>query len=154
GGASAAYGTDAVAGVVNFLLDTNFEGFEAKIQAGETDRGDGGNNEFSLASGTDIGEKAHFQISYEKAAQDRMQSYEGRDWYQGWGTVRDANDVLQVVPNVVTSATSYNGLIFAPGTPLQGLQFSRDGLSASPYIRSDIATATPVGVPPSNQSIT
>ena len=31
GGASASYGTDAVAGVVNFMLDTKFEG--VKVQA-------------------------------------------------------------------------------------------------------------------------
>ena len=39
GGASAAYGTDAVAGVTNFLLDTDFEGLEASLQGGITSRG-------------------------------------------------------------------------------------------------------------------
>ena len=37
GGASASYGTDAVAGVVNFLLDTDFEGFKTRGQAGVTE---------------------------------------------------------------------------------------------------------------------
>ncbi len=36
GGASASYGTDAVAGVVNFLLDTEFEGVKLNGQGGET----------------------------------------------------------------------------------------------------------------------
>ena len=36
GGASAAYGSDAVAGVVNFILDTNFEGLKGSLTAGET----------------------------------------------------------------------------------------------------------------------
>ena len=36
GGASASYGTDAVAGVVNFRLDTDFEGFKSKLQGGQT----------------------------------------------------------------------------------------------------------------------
>ena len=36
GGASASYGTDAVAGVVNFILDTDFEGFKGHAQAVET----------------------------------------------------------------------------------------------------------------------
>jgi outer membrane cobalamin receptor len=40
GGASAAYGTDAVAGVVNFILDSDFTGLETHLQAGETSRGD------------------------------------------------------------------------------------------------------------------
>src|SRR6185437_9379856 len=38
GGASATYGTDAVAGVVNFLLDTQFEGVKAEAQGGITAR--------------------------------------------------------------------------------------------------------------------
>src|SRR5690349_14918326 len=41
GGASASYGTDAVAGITNFILDTRFEGLELKAQAGETFRNDG-----------------------------------------------------------------------------------------------------------------
>ena len=37
GGASAAYGTDAVAGVVNFVLDTKFNGFKAAVHRGRPD---------------------------------------------------------------------------------------------------------------------
>jgi outer membrane receptor protein involved in Fe transport len=44
GGASAIYGSDAVAGVVNFILDTNFTGFkfdvEGGVNRGTNDRGD------------------------------------------------------------------------------------------------------------------
>ncbi|HTC84834.1 MAG TPA: TonB-dependent receptor [Rhizomicrobium sp.] len=36
GGASAAWGSDAVAGVVNFILDKNFVGFKGKVQGGST----------------------------------------------------------------------------------------------------------------------
>src|SRR4030095_4425848 len=41
GGASAVYGSDAVAGVVNFKLKRNFDGVELDAQWGQTDRGDG-----------------------------------------------------------------------------------------------------------------
>jgi iron complex outermembrane recepter protein len=37
GGASAAYGSDAIAGVVNFIMKKNFEGFEIDGQMGEND---------------------------------------------------------------------------------------------------------------------
>lgn len=40
GGASAVYGSDAVAGVVNFKLKRNFRGLELDAQYGVTDRGD------------------------------------------------------------------------------------------------------------------
>ena len=62
GGASAAYGTDAVSGVVNFLLNTDFEGFEGHAETGHTFRGDGDNSEFSLAFGTKVGSRAHLLL--------------------------------------------------------------------------------------------
>ncbi len=40
GGASAAYGSDALAGVVNFGLDKEFSGFKSEVQGGVTTHGD------------------------------------------------------------------------------------------------------------------
>jgi len=40
GGASAAYGSDAVAGVVNFVLNTKYEGFKAEAQGGMSEYAD------------------------------------------------------------------------------------------------------------------
>ncbi len=56
GGASAVYGSDALAGVVNFILKDNFEGVEAGYQYGVSDRGDGGEHsaDFTLG-GTAVG---------------------------------------------------------------------------------------------------
>src|SRR5512134_15236 len=51
GGASAAYGADAVAGVVNFVLNREFEGFKTKYSTGITDEEDGQNYNVSLAGG-------------------------------------------------------------------------------------------------------
>ena len=42
GGNSAIYGSDAVAGVVNFILKQNFEGFSGRAQGGISSRGTGG----------------------------------------------------------------------------------------------------------------
>src|SRR3954469_20369111 len=39
GGASAAWGSDAVAGVVNFVIDKNFTGLKGSLQGGETTSG-------------------------------------------------------------------------------------------------------------------
>jgi iron complex outermembrane recepter protein len=52
GGASAVYGSDAVAGVVNFRLHESFEGFESGGFYGRTDRGDGEQWDISLTAGT------------------------------------------------------------------------------------------------------
>ena len=50
-GASAIYGADAVAGVINFITKTNFNGFEAKAELGNSSRNDGGESRFSAAAG-------------------------------------------------------------------------------------------------------
>lgn len=65
GGASAAYGADAVSGVVNFRLDTDFTGFEFGAQAGMTKYGDNDNYKLNAAYGTDIGERGHLIVSAE-----------------------------------------------------------------------------------------
>lgn len=51
-GASAVYGSDAVGGVVNFILKDDFEGVEASALAGSATSGDGDVRQASLAAGT------------------------------------------------------------------------------------------------------
>lgn len=66
GGASASWGSDAVAGVVNFVTDKRFEGFKMNAQAGLSTYGDAGNATFQAAAGTSfMGGRAHFQIAGE-----------------------------------------------------------------------------------------
>ena len=149
GGASAAYGTDAVAGVVNFILNTDYTGMEVNAQGGITSRGDGANYKFSAAFGTDIGEHAHIQLSAERFHQDGIFSYKGRDWYKAWGTIPDSNGMLLIRPHVVSNAATLGGLIStAPnfGSPINGLQFNPDG-SYTPLNRGSLS-AYPAGIPP------
>lgn len=54
GGASAAYGSDALAGVANFILDDNFKGVQFDAQYGVTDRSDGATESYSVTLGGDI----------------------------------------------------------------------------------------------------
>lgn len=51
GGASAIYGADAMAGVVNILLREQADGVEATLQSGLTARGDGAQQRLQLAGG-------------------------------------------------------------------------------------------------------
>jgi len=51
GGASAVYGSDAIAGAVNFLLRKDFQGLEASYTHGETFKGDGAHDKFDLTLG-------------------------------------------------------------------------------------------------------
>jgi outer membrane cobalamin receptor len=56
GGASSVYGSDAIAGVVNFIMKKDFEGLEADGQLGITQRGDGFDRSFSLTLGINSGD--------------------------------------------------------------------------------------------------
>ena len=51
GGASATYGSDAIAGVVNFKLRRNFTGLEVSATHGGTTHGDGATNDISVVLG-------------------------------------------------------------------------------------------------------
>ncbi|HEX7082263.1 MAG TPA: TonB-dependent receptor plug domain-containing protein [Gammaproteobacteria bacterium] len=86
GGASAAYGADAVSGVVNFRLDSGFDGIKYSAQYGTTTYGDGDNYELSVAYGTDIGERGHIIASAEYFETDGIESLDSlldrSDFYQ------------------------------------------------------------------------
>jgi iron complex outermembrane receptor protein len=66
GGASADYGSDAVAGVVNFHLDTEFTGLKGSIQGGVSTYGDSQEFKGALAYGTTFGGgKGHLVLAGE-----------------------------------------------------------------------------------------
>ena len=50
-GASAVYGSDAVAGVINIILKKNYDGFRVKARYGDRDRDGGGEESFSILTG-------------------------------------------------------------------------------------------------------
>lgn len=56
GGAAAIYGADAVAGVVNFILKSDFEGVEANAIYNITEEGDGDEYGVNLTFGTNVGD--------------------------------------------------------------------------------------------------
>jgi len=100
GGASAAYGSDAVAGVVNFILDTDLEGLKAVAQAGVSDEGDYENYRVGLSYGRAVNERTHLLLSAER--------YENRGFL--------AKDRPQYFLNGL-SVGSVVGSTFAAGTP-------------------------------------
>ena len=91
GGASAAYGSDAVAGVVNFVLDKKYTGIKASADSGITGRGDGANYSFNVAAGTAFGSdgRGHVLLSGEWSHRDGIFQVD-RSW-NARGRVRIAN---------------------------------------------------------------
>jgi len=135
GGASAAYGSDAVAGVVNLVLDTEFVGFKGDVGAGISTFGDVPNYKASLAwGGSFAGDRLHVIASTQYARQDgtRVNVPNGRDWWdKPWGLISNttgSGPTNLVLPNIRSSLISDGGLISSG--PLKGTQFLAGGVPA------------------------
>ncbi|WP_420138542.1 TonB-dependent receptor [Sphingomonas sp.] len=63
GGASAVYGSDAIAGVVNFILDDRFTGLRADGSSQISKYGDGAQYDGSLTGGVKLGERGNLVVS-------------------------------------------------------------------------------------------
>lgn len=84
GGASAVYGSEAIAGVVNFILDDEFQGISARAQGTLSDKGDAGRKYASIVGGTSFGDgRGHIVLSgqYDKddGLRSRKRSFSFRD---------------------------------------------------------------------------
>jgi iron complex outermembrane receptor protein len=67
-GASAIYGSDAVAGVVNFILKKNYDGFQARATVGDSSQGGGELQQYDGLGGK-VWETGNAIVSYEYAHQ-------------------------------------------------------------------------------------
>src|SRR5207245_6086527 len=73
GGASAAYGSDAIAGVANFKLRHRFSGVELNVQHGASTHGDGATTQISgIVGGRFDDGRGHAQIAFEYSSRDAV----------------------------------------------------------------------------------
>ena len=129
GGASAAYGSDAVSGVVNFVLNKKFEGAKFQIQRGVSGRADNGSYRLGAAFGTSLADgKLHILASAERYHSDgithRTDRPRGGDFYT-YGGAGTAASPFVFYDRVHYSAVSKGGYIVTG--PLAGKQFLPDG---------------------------
>jgi iron complex outermembrane recepter protein len=84
GGGAAVYGSDAIAGVINYVLRDDFEGFEVDAQYGESSRGDYPTPSARITWGTNFAGRGNVAINVEWSdtdplfAADRPRSALGR----------------------------------------------------------------------------
>ncbi|MBB5708057.1 TonB-dependent receptor plug domain-containing protein [Sphingopyxis panaciterrulae] len=85
GGASAAYGSDAVSGVVNFILDKEYTGLKASAEYGLTAYGDAPSYRATLTAGKAFAAgRGHILLNGEIAVKQGLHRVP-RDWnQQGW----------------------------------------------------------------------
>lgn len=139
GGASAAYGSDAVSGVVNYVIDNKFTGAKLTLQSGISGYGDDASIKAAGAIGTDFADgRGHMVLSAEHFRQkgiaslaDRPQSNRG-GFMGGNGSAAAPYTILEGVrQNTVTYGGVIIGSSFLPiadaANPLAGLMFLPDG---------------------------
>lgn len=131
GGASAVYGSDAVAGVVNLITKKKFEGVQVDAQYGETSRSDGKSTDLSILFGGKFAEgrgNSMVALSYF----DRGAAYkDSRAFFNGTGDT-NAPPQGRYTPSAgnLPSAAAVNALFASYGatapSPSQALSINRD----------------------------
>jgi outer membrane receptor protein involved in Fe transport len=134
GGASAAYGSDAVAGVVNILLNKDMEGFRAQAQSGISQMGDAGSTQASLAYGTGFGGgRGRFVVAGEWSDDKASGNCYSRDWcagehslYQNPAFRTNGQPANFWASGVRPSTMTQTGIVNSP-TSMRGIVFNPDG---------------------------
>lgn len=136
GGASAAWGSGAVGGVVNITLDHDFEGVKFGAQAGRSTYSDGDEKRFEGAWGTRFaGDRGHLLVGGEFLDNDGIVPRSARPRAGRWSTLRiDGQPTL--MPDVGFADAAIGGLIVGArdasgnavsGFSLTGQAFNPDG---------------------------
>ena len=136
GGASAAYGSDAVAGVVNFILKKRLEGITGSVQMGRSQHGDNQEDLISLAYGKSfLDDKLHFIVGGDYNTNKGVRSFYSREWGRrepgvfSLPTTRAAGLPSQIWSDYVEQSQNTAAGLINSG-PLKGTAFD---LSGSPY---------------------
>ena len=141
GGASAVYGSDAIAGVVNVVTNKHFNGVKVDAQYGASQHGDATSTSGSFAAGgTLLGDRAHVVLSVDVMHTGGLATQNDRDWGRAAPCIMNnpaytgpGSGSQQIVGyNCTLSTATTGGLIVSPG-PLAGQQFG-PGSVLEPFV--------------------
>lgn len=147
-GVSAVYGSDAVAGVVNYVIDNNFTGLKVTGQTGVSTYGDAFRYDVGIAGGTKFaGGRGHFLFSAEHEKNDQITFQDRPEFtaqygFGGLGTLASPHVLRE---GVVWGAVSPFPNIL--GGPFAGRTFNADGSAAF------LNPGTSIGAPPGTAQI-
>ena len=158
GGASAAYGADALGGVTNFVLNREFEGLKLDFGTGMNEfNRDGKNWNVSVAGGKRINDRLNIIGSIEARHVDQIVRDPAdldSSWFQRWGHVQNpawsatappgTTPRRLTVPWVAPAGLHVNGKIAGvPATSaLANMKFNDNGSAIVPFDRGTLADAS------------
>lgn len=163
GGGAAIYGSDAIAGVINYILRDDFTGWQVDAQFGDSERGDFPTKNARVTWGADIDGRGNIAANLEWSETAALWASDRPEWTTA--TISQANPAntsnsdgrpgVIYIPNARFWEFNYNGVLFAPPDPtgfpvrnfitLNGVrwnqttgagiasQFSNDGTTLVPY---------------------
>lgn len=158
-GGAPVYGSDAIAGTVNLILKTDYEGLEASAQYGVTEEGDGRNQSYRVLMGGDFAEgrgNAVLSAEYNRGdglrMSDRVRTF--RNLPSGNTNPSDGVASRMYVPDYRLNLVNDAGVPIRPGTFVTNLvdasgkpvQFSSNGDlvpydAGQPFFGSGVAQA-------------
>jgi len=126
-GASAIYGSDAISGVVNYVLDKHFTGVKLEAQKGISTYGDAARTKFGIAVGTTaLDGRLHVIASAEYSDAPGVDASDRKLFDQVWGVVGAGTTAnpYKNTPNVRFATVTFGG---KPSGALLGGQFVTGG---------------------------
>ena len=144
GGASAAWGSDAVAGVVNFILDKNFVGFKGRVQGSSTTDSMIRSLSAQAMWGQNFaGDRGHIEFAAEYNNRPDTALLIEQKWYRGTYLVSN--------PGVTAATASSTSPLFVPADHVGLAVGTIGGLVTSSPAFNGFASGVPGGVAlPSN----
>jgi iron complex outermembrane receptor protein len=151
GGASAAYGSDALAGVVNVILDKDLAGLRFQADYYQTGEGDGESMHLSAAGGTSLfGGRAHLIIGGEYEDAEGIDSCMlTRDWCSNLpGVITNSQSATNGEPrNIITDDVRMGGMTsggLIVGSNFPGVGYVPGNNTAGNGVPPTLATTHPL----------
>jgi iron complex outermembrane receptor protein len=150
GGASAAWGADAIAGVVNFVLDHDYRGLEVAVQGSTTTYRDNTNEKIDVTFGRSLfGGRGSIVGAATFSNSPEIVRTGDRSWWERWAVVNNPTytatngQAKQTWAKTSLVSSSPGGVIVAG--PLKGTQFLGPNGTPAPYDFGFTSTTLQVG---------
>jgi len=132
GGGSAVYGSDAVTGVVNFILDKHFNGVKYDVNAGISGYGDGARYKLNVAAGTDIlGGRGHIEGAIGYINSDGVLQSARHIFANQFSSYNTGSSAANPVTNTQyggQTGSTFSGLIANCNCAINGYEFGQPGI--------------------------